>query len=95
MCAKTVLDINYDCNIPKVDLLEQNYEGFVLKNLISTHKGKYHLFSLNNLICPNENCNFFFKSGQSWIVDNFHANPITISDSKIRNYFKNYINNIK
>jgi len=93
--AKTVVDNNYDCNLPKVDLLKQNYEGFVLKNLISTHRDKYHSFSLNDLICPNENCNFFFKSGQSWIVDNFHANPITISDSKIRNYFKNYINNIK
>ena len=67
----------------------------MFKNLISTYKDKYSLFSLNKLICPNENCNFFFKKGQSWVTDTFHANPETISDPKIKKYFKNFINNIK
>ena len=94
--AKIVVDKNYDCKLPKDNLLEQNfYEALMFKNLISTYKDKYSLFSLNKLICPNENCNFFFKKGQSWVTDTFHANPETISDPKIKKYFKNFINNIK
>jgi len=94
--SKTVVDKNYNCDVSKEYLLEKNFEvNLMLRNLISKNKGKYYLFNLNNLICPNKNCNFFYKNGQSWITDKFHANPITMSDFEVRNYFKNYINKIK
>ena len=94
--SKKVVDKNYNCDVSKEYLLKKNFEvNLMLRNLISKNKGKYYLFNLNNLICPNKNCNFFYKNGQSWIVDKFHANPVTMSDFKIIDYFKNYMDKIK
>ena len=81
---------NYSCDVLKEKALINNESNFVIKNLIN-NKEKYHFFSINHLICPNNICNYFFKKGIGWMSDDIHANPRMSSDSSIKNYFKEKI----
>lgn len=89
--SRIIINKNYSCDVLKEKALINNKSNFVIKNLIHNNKKQNHFFSLNHLICPNNICEFFFKKGISWMIDDVHANPRMSSDSSIQNYFKEKI----
>ena len=76
-------------------ILKINYpSNKLLNNLFSKHQDSVKTLTFNDLICSDETCNFFFKEGQSWIVDTMHANPITFSSDELRSIFNKKIENL-
>ena len=95
-CVKKLsVNKNYNCNLSKEEFLKINYpSNKVLNNLVSKHQDSVKTLTFNDLICSDETCNFFFKEGQSWIVDTMHANPITFSSDELRSIFNKKIENL-